>query len=307
MRLSTDEDDAGAPVGGGRRRVLRAAAAMALLGPGLAGCSPFEGLFFHPDAIVYGRPEQYGLRAEDVSIATADGNRLHGWWLPAGDTAHAHGTVLHLHGNAGNVSNHLPLVAHLPPAGFNVLMIDYRGFGRSTGYPTLDGVVEDALAGLDWLRQRARERADLDADRLLVLGQSLGGSTALRMLASDRQGVRLGVIESAFAGYRRIATDAATASVVLLPLLPVALATLPDRARDPVEGVARIDVPLLFVHGTEDRVVAPRHSEQLYAAARSPKTLLRVEGAGHLQAGMRPEVRARVLAAMREATAPVRR
>jgi len=290
------------PAASGRRQALRALGVATALAPALGGCGPIEGLFFHPDAIAYGRPETYGLRVEDVWIPAVDGSRLHAWWLPAiGAGSGARGTVLHLHGNAGNVSNHLPLVAHLPPAGFDVLMLDYRGFGQSTGQPTLDGVVEDARAGLDWLRGRARDRGDVDPDRLVVFGQSLGGATALRLLATDRRGVCLGVIESAFASYRRIASDAATASIVLLPLLPLALAVLPDRARDPVEAVARIDIRLLFVQGTADRVVALRHSEQLYAAARAPRTLLRVEGAGHLEAGLRPEVRAQVLAAMREA------
>jgi len=71
---------------------------------GLAGC--LERLFFYPDSATYARPEQYGLRHEDVFIDTADGARLHGWWLPA--RGPALGSVLHLHGNAANVSNHLP-------------------------------------------------------------------------------------------------------------------------------------------------------------------------------------------------------
>jgi uncharacterized protein len=106
----------------------------------------------------------------------------------------AKGTVLHLHGNAANVSNHLPLVAWLPARGYQVLMLDYRGFGRSEGRPTLDGIVTDALAALDYLRTRP----DVDSSRLIVFGQSIGGATALRMLARDAQGVRLGVIEAAF-------------------------------------------------------------------------------------------------------------
>ncbi len=271
-----------------------------------------ESLFFHPDAAIYTQPAQFGLAHEDVFFAAPDGSRLHAWWLPA--LGEAAGTVLHLHGNAANVSNHLPLVAHLPAAGFNVLMLDYRGFGRSAGTPTLDGVVEDAQAALGWLRTRAREReradkrAEVDADRLIVYGHSLGGATALRLLAGDRAAgradVRLGVIESAFASYRGVARDAASSSLVLLPFLPLALPSLPDAARDPVTALARIDIPLLFVHGTADQVVGFAHTEQLYAAAREPKTLLRVEGATHMQAGARPEVRAQVLTAMRSAVNP---
>ena len=104
----------------------------------LAGC--IERMFFYPDSATYTTPAQLGVRAEDVQIVTADGSRLHGWFLPA--VGNAKGTVLHLHGNAANVSNHLPLVSWLPARGYNVLMVDYRGFGRSEGKPSLDGIVE---------------------------------------------------------------------------------------------------------------------------------------------------------------------
>lgn len=261
----------------------------------LAGC--VERMFFYPDRLPYTRPAQFGLDHEDVFITTSDGVRLHGWWLPARGEARA--SVLHLHGNAANVSNHLPLVAWLPPAGFNVLMVDYRGFGRSEGRPTLDGVVEDGLAGLLYLRARR----DVDPARLIVFGQSLGGATALRVLARDAQGVRLAVIDSAFASYRGIARDAALDSVVLAPLLPLA-GLLPDAASDPLAALktpALRELPLLFVHGTADRVIPHRHSEQLYAAAEGPKQLLRVPDAHHMEALMRRDVQAQVLAAMIEA------
>src|ERR671910_571341 len=92
----------------------------------LAGC--IERMFFYPDAVTYTTPAQVGVRADYVQIVTADGSRLHGWFLPA--VGKAKGTVLHLHGNAANVSNHLPLVSWLPAHAYNVLLVDYRGFGR---------------------------------------------------------------------------------------------------------------------------------------------------------------------------------
>jgi fermentation-respiration switch protein FrsA (DUF1100 family) len=265
----------------------------ALITPALlAGCSVIEGMFFYPDRVEYTRPAQLGLKHDEVSITSADGSRRHGWWLPA--PAHARGTVLHLHGNAANISNHLPLVAWLPPAAFNVLMFDYAGFGRSEGKPSLDGVVEDALAALRYLRTRP----DVDARKLVVIGQSIGGATALRMLAVDRAGVRLAVIDSAFASYRGIARDAALHSVVLAPFLPLALPWLPPVERDPIAALAAIDVPLLFLHGTGDGVIPFKHSEQLFAAAREPKRMIRVEGAQHMESLMRSGVQAEVQAAM---------
>ena len=270
-----------------RRIVLMALFGMSTFS--LAGC--IERFFFYPDSARYASPDQFGLRVEDIRIQASDGTRLHGWFLPASGAAK--GTVLHLHGNAANVSNHLPLVAWLPARGFNVLMLDYRGFGRSEGKPTLDGIVEDALAALNYLRSRA----DLDRDRLIVLGQSIGGATALRMLARDSAGVRLAIIDSSFPSYRGIARDA-TAGSVMAPLASLAAPGLPGADRDPVTALKSIHVPLIFMHGTRDAVIPHRNSDALHAAAPGSR-LWKVEGAEHIAAMASPGPwREKIVAAM---------
>jgi fermentation-respiration switch protein FrsA (DUF1100 family) len=256
----------------------------------LAGC--IERFFFYPDAARYTSPEQFGLRAEDVRIRSSDGTLLHGWFLSANGTAK--GTVLHLHGNAANISNHLPLVAWLPARGYNVLMLDYRGFGRSEGRPTLDGVVEDALAALRYLRSRA----DVDAGRLVVFGQSIGGATALRMLARDSAGVRLAIIDSSFPSYRGIARDATTGSA-LGPLASLAAAALPGPDKDPVTALGQLTVPVIFMHGQSDSVIPPANSEVLHAAAPGSSRLWKIPDAGHIAAlGVPGPWRDKLVAAM---------
>ena len=235
-----------------------------------------ERYFFYPDALQYTTPAQFGLQAEDVWLQATDGSRLHAWFLPA--QGKAKGTVLHLHGNAANVSNHLPLVAWLPPRGFHVLSLDYRGFGRSQGTPSLDGVVDDAAVALAYLRTRP----EVDATRLIVVGQSLGGATALRLLARDSEGVRLAVIDSAFASYRQIAREAASTAGILAPLAPLLMRAFPGPEKDPITALQKVKVPLIFVHGTRDAVIAHDHSTQLHAAAHAPKELWTVEDAEHV-------------------------
>jgi fermentation-respiration switch protein FrsA (DUF1100 family) len=275
------EPEPGSP----RRRALVAALGASAL---LPGCTMIENFFFYPDATAYTMPSQFGLRHEDVFFAAPDGSRLHGWWLPALRQP-ARASVLHLHGNAANITNHLPLAAWLPPAGFNLLMFDYRGFGRSEGRPTLAGVVEDAQAALALLRARP----EVDANRLVVFGQSLGGATALRLLARDAQGVRAAVIDAAFASYRGIARDAAAGPLALL--LPVVLPSLPPAADDPIGALAHIRLPLLYVHGSADRVVPVSHTDALAAATPGPHAVLRVDGAQHMEPLQRPPVQHAVL------------
>ena len=249
---------------------------MALLGISLSLAGCIERMFFYPDSARYTSPEQFGLRAENVELRSADGTKLHAWFLPASGAAK--GTVLHLHGNAANVSNHLPLVAWLPARGYHVLMLDYRGFGKSEGSPTLDGIVDDALAALAYLRTRP----GIDRNKIVVIGQSIGGATALRMLARDSTGVRLAVIDSAFASYRGIARDAAGGGV-MAPVAALAAAALPDSDKDPVNALKSIRMPLIFIHGTRDSVIPHTHSDTLHAAAPSSQ-LWKVTDGAHITA-----------------------
>ncbi len=255
----------------------------------LAGC--VERQFFYPDGTVYTTPARLGLKAQDVTIPGPERSRLHGWWLPA--EGPARGTVLHLHGNAANISNHLPLVAWLPKAGFNLLTFDYRGFGRSDGSPTLDGVVADGRAALAWLRQQP----GVDAQKLVVLGQSLGGATAVRVVAADPAGVKLLVLDCAFSSYRGIALDATRGSW-LQWVAPAALTTLPGREKDPVTLIRSLRSPVFVLHSADDAVVPIAHGKALYDAAPEPKQWLEVQQTQHVDGLTQEPVRQQVIAAM---------
>jgi uncharacterized protein len=257
------------------------AAAPALLG----GCA--ESMFFHPDQRAYMTPRGQGVVAVDVEFDGPQGATLHGWWLPAQGAPL--GTVLHLHGNAANISNHLPMVSWLPAAGFNVLTFDYRGYGRSAGKPSLDGVVADARAALAHLRLRN----DVDANRIAVIGQSLGGATAVRAVAEDDAGVRLVVVDSAFSSYRGIALEAANSGPQAW-LAKLLIADLPDTQRDPVAAAARLKTAALVIHGDRDTIIGQHHGKALLDAVAGPKRWIGITGGAHIDAFMRPEVREEV-------------
>jgi uncharacterized protein len=267
-----------------RRLLLIAGIAAAA---GAAGC--VEGFFFHPDQRIYTTPQQLGVVAQDVFF-DVDGASVHGWWMPATGTAKA--TVVQAHGNAANLTNHAPLVAWLPAAGCNVLAFDYRGFGRSAGSPTLTGVVADTRAALAEARRRHPRLP------LVLLGQSLGGATAIRAAAEETtDDIRLLVVDSAFASYRGIARDASRGTPLSL-VEPLGASALPGDARDPVQAIARLRMPLLLLHGERDQVIPIEHSERLHAAARSRKDFIRIPGGQHLDALMRDDVRSRLLSAI---------
>lgn len=246
------------------------------------------GLFFYPFAQHVRTPEHIGLSYEDVFFETADGVRLHGWFLPAKGDACA--TVLFLHGNAENISTHIASVYWLPSRGFNVFMPDYRGYGASAGSPSLPGLQADVDAAMQYLL--THRRTD---EPIVLFGQSLGAATAIYYTAHSRyrERIRALVAESAFTSHRDIAREKLAALWLTWPLQWVPLLTVSD-AYSPLSAVAKVHpIPILLIHGEQDVIIPPVHSARLFAAAREPKELWRADGAGHIEALRSPGMRDR--------------
>ncbi|MDX1803186.1 MAG: alpha/beta fold hydrolase [Alcanivorax sp.] len=254
----------------------------------LWGCSS---LFFYPMKPWVQNPENQGLRYEDVILIQPKGLRLDGWWLPA--QGPVKGTVYFLHGNAQNISTHLANVQWLPARGYNVFMLDYRGYGLSEGKPKLPQVFDDIQLGLDWLRQSDRTQGK----PLVVFAQSLGAAMATRVLAekANAGAADCVILEASFASYRDITSDVMKRSWLLWPLRWLVVPTMPSRALDPEKQVAGISpTPLLIMHSLDDQVVPFAQGQRLFAAARQPKVFQRLRG-GHIQAARDPAVQQRML------------
>ncbi|MCK8515441.1 alpha/beta hydrolase [Methylonatrum kenyense] len=243
----------------------------------LSGCA---GFFFFPDKEHYLDPADHGIVYEDVYFESTDGVRLHGWWLPADNEAE--GTVLFLHGNAQNISTHIGAVHWLPEQGFNVFLLDYRGFGKSEGRPDFAGVHRDAEAALDLVRQRD----DVNPDALIVFGQSLGASLAITLVAErgHKANVRGVIADSPFSSYRGIAREKFAGFWLTWPFQAPLARTISDQF-DPIDRVHRIaPIPLLLLAGKEDEIVPPHHAQALLEAAEGPVELRRATPAGHTEA-----------------------
>jgi hypothetical protein len=255
----------------------------------LIGCS---NVFFFPYHEHVQTPERLGLKYEDVYFDASDGTRLHGWFLPA--PGRALGTILFLHGNAENVSTHIMSVRWLPDRGFNVFLLDYRGYGASAGKPTLAGVQDDVESALKMLIARP----GVDASRIVVFGQSLGGAIAVHRVVHTayRENIRALVVESAFSGYRRITREKLGDFWLTWPLQYPLSWTVSDEY-SPSAAVADISpIPLLIIHGDRDPIVPSHHGQRLFELAREPKQLWIVPGGGHIQAFQKIEYRDRFVA-----------
>ena len=221
-------------------------------------------LLFFPAREIAATPAQAGLAFDDVAIETGDGEQLHGWWVPTpARSARAH--VLLCHGNAGNVGDRAIHVALLCAAGLDVLLFDYRGYGRSSGRPSEPGTYRDAEAA----RSALLARPEVNADRVIYLGESIGGAVALWLaLEHPPAGV---VLMSTFTSIRAMARRH-------YRLVPPAV--VPD-AYPTLRRVCRLRAPLLIIHGDRDEIVPLLHAQALFEAAPDPKRLHVIEGVGH--------------------------
>jgi fermentation-respiration switch protein FrsA (DUF1100 family) len=222
-----------------------------------------ELLLFFPARYPSGNWAPSDLRFEDVWFSAPDKTRLHGWFCPC-DNPRA--TVLIAHGNAGHVASRASWLKHLQSnVRVSSFMFDYRGYGRSEGVPTVEGVLQDARAARAKLCELARVR---DSE-MLLMGESLGGAVAVQLAAeSAPRGL---VLQSTFSSL----TDVADVHFPRLSWL------VPPGKLDSVSQIARYCGPLLQSHGAADRTIPLTCGEKLFRAAHEPKTFVTIPGAGH--------------------------
>lgn len=208
-------------------------------------------------------PKALGLLADDLWFRTRDGVDLHGWWMP---NTEALGTVLFCHGHSGSLGHRIEQFREMLRLPVNLLAFDYRGYGKSGGRPSEQGLFRDVRAAYDILRTRLGETAE----RIVLFGQSLGGAVAID--AALHRPVAGLVVQSSF-------VDLKTMARVKFPRFPMHWIAS-DHFRSG-EKVAGISAPKLFIHGTGDTMIPYSQSELLFERAAAPKQLLPVIGADH--------------------------
>ncbi|MFQ5926306.1 MAG: alpha/beta hydrolase [Terriglobia bacterium] len=209
-------------------------------------------------------PRDLGLEVEDVFFRAADGIELHAWYATAQGGARF--TLLYVHGNAGNLSHRIDNIAFLRRLPVNVFALDYRGYGRSQGRPSEAGFYRDAEAAYDYLTHRQ----GVPAERLVVLGQSLGAAVAVELAARRR--VAGLILEGGFPSAPRVAQR-----VMWLPGVHRLMRT----RFDATSTLRQLRRPLLVAHCTADPVIPYELGEELFQAANEPKSFVRFEAACH--------------------------
>jgi len=241
-------------------------------------------LFFYPAENYFYHPGSVGLAPEVVTFKSGDGTRLSGWFFPSLKQP-VKGTVIQFHGNAQNMSTHFLLLSWITFKGYHLFTFDYRGYGKSEGNPTIQGLTLDAAAAYKYLLQRK----DLEDSDFVLYGQSLGGVLLLKALADfpQKNRIRAVIAEGSFLSYQDIARNKLADTWLTWPFQHLAYLLISGEydATQTVEAVSPI--PLLVIHGTADPIVPYKFGEEIYASARQPKMLWSVPDGQHIDA-MRP-------------------
>jgi hypothetical protein len=240
------------------------ASILILITAGGIGCGIEKKFIFFPDKKILETPADISLAYEDIYLLTPDGIKINGWFVPF---LGARSTLLWFHGNAGNLSHRVDQLRHIHrKLKLNVLMIDYREYGRSEGSVTEEGTYQDALASYDYLATRT----DIDPKRIVVFGQSLGAAVAVE-LAIQRKVYGL-ILEAPFTSIKDMAR-------VTLPWLPIG--PLLTTRYDSLSKIGRIEAPLLILHGDRDEIIPYSQGRQIFEVARESKTFYTITAAGH--------------------------
>lgn len=210
-------------------------------------------------------PAEISLPFTPLRLSTADGETLDGWFVPADIKRETRGLVVFFHGNAGNIGHRLDYLRMFHDLGLATLIIDYRGYGRSSGTASEDGTYLDAAT--TW--HHATQVLGVPARRIVIFGESLGGGVAAQLAATNRPAAL--VLASTFTSVPDIGAD-------LYPFLPIRL--LAHVRYDTLSRLPQIVCPILVIHSRNDDIIPFAHGRRLFEAASQPKQFLEMEG-GH--------------------------
>ncbi|GAB5367224.1 hypothetical protein AAMO2058_001211400 [Amorphochlora amoebiformis] len=254
-----------------------------------------ENLLFQPVIMNFHSPEQNppGYRSpaerkmafEEVNFDAEDGEKLTGWFIPAKEVSDVEQgeavTILYFHANAGNMGFRLPFLEklhHFTPC--NVFIISYRGYGRSSGKPSEEGIYMDADAALKHLKGSGK----VHPDRIIVFGRSLGGAVSINIVSRKQDQVRGMILENTFTSISDMADK-------IFPILQPIKSYILRMNFSSIDLIGTIEVPILYISGLQDEVVPPSHMQDLWDASTKAKrvVILRVPDGMHNDTWMKAE------------------
>lgn len=237
-----------------------------------SGCST-SAFFYQPYKEFKHYPDTTSYSLEEINFKSSTGKNLNGWFFKPKNKA-VIGTVLHFHGNAANISYQYQFSDSLIKAGFQVMVFDYEGFGKSEGKVSQENVLADGISALHYIK----ERADVKGTKLILFGQSLGGHLSCVVAAREQKLIDALVVEGAFTGHERMAIYVGRKSGAPKWLTKM---LVPSRY-NAIDEIDKVTIPKLIIHSTEDQTCPFYMGKELYDKAVAPKEFWEIKGP-HIQ------------------------
>ena len=227
---------------------------------------------FRPQRDITSTPADYQLPYEDIYMAAKNSRgeteHIHAWWIPAEYPGNRY--LIYLHGSALNIAANITHARRFQRMGFSVLLLSYRGYGKSEGaFPTETQVYSDAQTAWSYLV----EKKGIKPKAIFIYGHSLGGAVAIELAVNHPAAGGL-VVEAAFTSISELAR-----AMPKYRIFPIEL--IVNQRFDSLQKVSRLNVPVLYLHGTADTLVPPEMSSKLYDFTASAKQLKYIPGGGH--------------------------
>lgn len=223
-----------------------------------------KSMIFHPEALPHDHKFSFPYSFEEVDLNHGKQVRLNAIFAKT-ESPNKKGVILYHHGNAGNLNSWGNVAPDFLKLGYDILIPDYRGYGKSTGKLSEQMLTKDAQQFYEYLKERYSE------DQIVLYGRSLGTGVTTNLARSVR--CKMVILETPFLSVPDMAAE------MLPPVLPIR--QLLSYKLDNADNLSNIQAPVYLIHGTEDELVPYRHSEGLVNVLKQPEVLYTIEGAGH--------------------------
>jgi len=220
---------------------------------------------FYPDGYVYFDPATRGFEREDIWLH----DRIHCWLIHPPQPETKDTLVIHLHGNAENMTSHITGTLFLLDMGYHILAFDYAGYGQSKGTPTLTGIQDDARL----VFRHVLDNPERFGSSIFGFGQSMGAYALARVLPEFPK-LRGVILEAGLHSFYNLFCEA----------YPAIQCDVPNEGFSALDTLPKSTVPKLFIHGTADGVVPFSHSIKMHEVAAEPKEIMILDGVGHIDA-----------------------
>lgn len=229
----------------------------------LSGCDAVVNYFaFHPDNVNVLPADQLPDGVEEISVTTSDQVKIRALYLPLAGSGKV---LIYFHGNAGNIYHRIPDLVQLRKAGVNVVGVSYRGYGSSEGAPSEAGVYQDGVA----VYRYVTEELGFPGSNVIVLGRSIGTTVALYVAQHHEIGGL--ILVTPLTNGKELAEASGLGFV----------SSIAGNSFDNQARIEHVKVPLLVIHGTDDRVIPFSMGREIFDNAATGKQFVKIEGAGH--------------------------